>query len=96
MVEIYFNAQSDNGTLTNGELAGIRQDRGQAVARIKLNSNCILARSCSPALVPKVPAERPSIQRSPSSLTDGGNVAQRGLRRCRVSSAEPANVCLAE
>lgn len=88
MVEIYFNAQSDNGTLTASEST-------RPTTRF-LNSSDPSSRPCSAGVVPELHAECPAIQRPQSASPIATNVDRGWVWRGRNKSCDIASVRVVE
>lgn len=87
MVEIYFNAQSDNGTLTRGKSSNLQTRGCRPVITIA-------SRPCSITVVEAVSAEPTAVQRPSGTIADGNLDEECGVYRSRIEVVDLADVCL--
>lgn len=87
MVEIYFNAQSDNGTLTRGKPPNLQTRGCRPVITIA-------SRPRSVTVVETVSAEPTAVQRPSGTIADGNLDEKCGVYRSRIEVVDLADVCL--
>ncbi|KAF4973850.1 hypothetical protein FZEAL_9196 [Fusarium zealandicum] len=87
MVEIYFNAQSDNGTLTRGKPPSSAEKRPPSIV-----TN--VSRPCFVTMVKTVPTEPTAVQGPSSTVADGELDEKRGVHRSRIQAFDIAHVWL--